>query len=472
MNLLKIAWRNLWRTKRRTSITAASILFAVFFAVVMRSIELGSYNHMIKSAIESFAGFLQVQHPDYQDDPSLENTFDCPDSLLQAFEKIEGIKAVVPRVETFALASTGEQTKGILVIGIDPEKEHSLSNPEHRLVRYRLTKESAEKLKTSPTIPEKVKLKLADFLNSSYSNTSTIAADFDLDEQKDKAVIDEIAFASIFPGQYLAENDSGVLVSDRLSKYLKLTVGDTLILIGQGYQGATAAGLFPVRGIIKLVHPELDNKLVYMPIKTAQQFANLENRVTTIAINLTDNSDEMMQQMQLRLAGITDSKQMVVRNWKEFDKVLVQQIDSDNQTGKIFLGFLYLIIFFGIFGTILMMIHERYREFGVLVSIGMKKTRLAAIIIIEMVFMGLIGVVAGLLLSSPIVYFMNKYPIRLTGDMAQTMIDMGFDPIMPTAWFDTYMIWQGLIVALMVVLACIFPLRKVYKLKEIEALRA
>jgi putative ABC transport system permease protein len=74
MNLLKIAWRNLWRNKRRTAITAASILFAVFFAILMRSIELGSYRHMIKSAIESYAGFLQVQHPDYQDDPSLENT--------------------------------------------------------------------------------------------------------------------------------------------------------------------------------------------------------------------------------------------------------------------------------------------------------------------------------------------------------------------------------------------------------------
>jgi ABC-type lipoprotein release transport system permease subunit len=200
MNLLKIAWRNLWRNKRRTFITAASILFAVFFAVVMRSIALGSYSHMIKSAIESYAGFLQVQHPDYQSDPSLENTIGNADSVINSIEHIEGIKAVVPHVETFALASTGEQTKGIVVMGIDPEKEHKLSNPENWLVRYRLNRENIELLKTNPNIPAKVKSKLADFLNNSYSNTGAIAMDFELDKGKDKEIVDEIASSCKFPG--------------------------------------------------------------------------------------------------------------------------------------------------------------------------------------------------------------------------------------------------------------------------------
>jgi ABC-type antimicrobial peptide transport system permease subunit len=97
---------------------------------------------------------------------------------------------------------------------------------------------------------------------------------------------------------------------------------------------------------------------------------------------------------------------------------------------------------------------------------------LATIIIIEMIFMGLIGVISGILLSSPIIYLLNKNPIRLTGNMAKVMEDMGFDPIMPLAWFDSYILWQGIVVALMLIFACILPLRKVYKLKEVEALRA
>ena len=70
-DIVKIAWRNLWRNKRRTIITAASIFFAVFFAVVMRSFQLGTYEHMIKQSIESYAGYLQVQQPDYADEPGL-----------------------------------------------------------------------------------------------------------------------------------------------------------------------------------------------------------------------------------------------------------------------------------------------------------------------------------------------------------------------------------------------------------------
>jgi ABC-type lipoprotein release transport system permease subunit len=162
---------------------------------------------------------------------------------------------------------------------------------------------------------------------------------------------------------------------------------------------------------------------------------------------------------------------MEVKNWKEFNPVLVQQIQSDNQSGKIFLGLLYFVIFFGIFGTVLMMIHERYREFGVMVSIGMRRTKLAAIMVIEMILMGMLGVLAGIAISLPILYFFNTYPLHLTGDLAQTMEDMGFEAVVPLAWKGAYIIWQGLIVALMVVLSCIYPLRKVLKIKEIEALR-
>jgi ABC-type lipoprotein release transport system permease subunit len=472
MNLLKIAWRNLWRNKRRTAITAASILFAVFFVILMRSMQLGSYNHMIKSAIEAYSGFLQIQHPDFQDDPSLENSIYCTDSLLKAIENKGGIKAIVPRVETFALASTGEQTKGVIVLGIDPEKEHKLSNPESRMVRYRITKENLKNIQNSASIPGNVKLKAASLLNMSFSNTDGIAMSFQLDEDEDQKVLQALAFLIEFPGKYLEKGDKGLIISDRLSKYLNLSIGDTLILIGQGYQGATAAGLYPVRGIVRVANPEIDNKLVYMSLIEAQKFANLDNKVTTIAINLTDNSDENMRVMQQKIYSLVDNSEMTVKNWKEYNKVLVQQIDSDNQSGKVFMGFLYLIIFFGIFGTILMMIHERQREFGVLVSIGMRKAKLATIIIIEMIFMGLIGVISGILLSSPIIYLLNKNPIRLTGNMAKVMEDMGFDPIMPLAWFDSYILWQGIVVALMLIFACILPLRKVYKLKEVEALRA
>jgi ABC-type lipoprotein release transport system permease subunit len=472
MNYIKIAWRNLWRNKRRTAITTASILFAVFFAILMRSFQLGFYDHMIKNAIESFSGILQIQHVDYDDDPSIENSFACSYTLLKKIEQVPGVKAVVPRIESISLVSTGELTKISMILGIDPIREKELMNPENLLVGYRFTPAIIDKLTKSTQLPKEVLAKLDLLANNSYTNLGSIAMDIELDKNKYSSALHILAEAAQFPGNMLTPGDLGVLVSDRLSKYLKLAIGDTLVLMGQGYHGTSAAGLYPVRGIVKIANPELDNKLIYMDINTARQYLDFSNQVTSVAVNLYDNTDEGMVAGQNLITQALQDPTVTVRNWKEYNKVLVQQIQGDNQSGKAFLGLLYFIIFFGIFGTVLMMIHERYREFGVMVAVGMQKTRLAIILIYEMILMGILGVLSGIVLSFPFLYVLHNNPIRFRGDLGQVMINMGFEPVMPLAWINTYVLWQGLIVALMVVLSCLYPLRKVLKLKEIDALRA
>ena len=132
----KLAWRNLWRNRRRTIITSASVFFAVFFAVVMRSYQLGSYDHMINNFIESFTGYMQVQHIKYQDNPLIDNSFDYNDSIVSLISGIEKVVSVTPHIESFTLASSGTQTKGVSVIAIDPVKERNFSNPENKLVKY------------------------------------------------------------------------------------------------------------------------------------------------------------------------------------------------------------------------------------------------------------------------------------------------------------------------------------------------
>ena len=89
---------------------------------------------------------------------------------------------------------------------------------------------------------------------------------------------------------FLTNDDDGVLVSDRLASYLNLVIGDTVILMGQGYHGASAAGIFPVRGIIKMPSPEIDNKLIIMTIPTAQKFFDAEGKITSLSVNLTSKS--------------------------------------------------------------------------------------------------------------------------------------------------------------------------------------
>ncbi len=133
---------------------------------------------------------------------------------------------------------------------------------------------------------------------------------------------------------------------------------------------------------------------------------------------------------------------------------------------------LYFIIFFGIFGTVLMMIAERTREFGVLIAIGLQRSRLKRIIIFEMIFLGIQGLIAGMLVSAPVIMYFYYYPILLKGDLGRMMEDYGWDAVMPTAWFGAYFYWQAIVVGIMIILATLYPLRKIGKLKEIEALRS
>lgn len=466
-DIVKIAWRNLWRNKRRTIITAASIFFAVFFAVVMRSFQLGTYEHMIKQSIESYAGYLQVQQPDYADDPGIDNAFESSPEMLHEISAVPNVKVAVPRIESGALASTGNLSKGVMISGISPSKEQFMSNPEQKLVHYRITTSTLQRLKLQTSFPEDVFEKLKQNINTSFLNESNLIDDLAL-HTTDTAVIHLILKNAIINSAYLQQKDDGVLVSDRLSKYLKVNVGDSLVLMGQGYQGVSAAGVFPIRGIIKVPAPDLDNKLVYMTIDKAGEFLGLNGQITSIAINLK-NTDKMLA-TEAELSNLLSDKNVTVKNWETLIPTLKQQIEGDNKSGIMFLGILYVIIFFGIFGTVLMMISERKREFGVMVAIGMKQSKLAVIVTIEMLFLGFMGTVLGMLASVPIVLYGYYHPFKFTGDMAQMFIEMGFDPLMPLAWFGSYFTIQGVVILFMVLLASYFPVRSILKLNVIKAL--
>ncbi len=465
-DIIKIAWRNLWRNRRRTIITASSIFFAVFFAVIMRSFQLGTYSHMIRLSIESYSGYLQIQNPDYFDDPSIDNVFEPGEGMLEEISSIPNVKSAVPRIESFALASTGLLSKGIMLTGISPEKEKKMSNPKHKLVLYSISDKSIENLeqKVNPAIIEVLKL----HNNSSFTSAGRLIEELDL-QGKDTSFIRIILDETFIPSRYLSETDDGILVSDRLSKYLKATIGDSIVLISQGYQGASAAGVYPIRGIVKLPSPDLDNKLIYMTLENINTFLDLSGQITSIAINL-ENTDKMKETEKI-LKQKFENQQTSVKNWEILSPTLKQQIEGDSATGIIFLTILYIIIFFGIFGTVLMMISERMREFGVMVAIGMKRFKLASIIIIEMLFLGLIGTVAGMLTSVPIILYGYYYPIKLTGNMGKMMLEMGFDPLLPLAWFDSYFYTQAFVVFIMVLIACIYPTRTILKLDAIKAIR-
>jgi ABC-type lipoprotein release transport system permease subunit len=170
-----MAWRNIWRNRKRSIITSASIFFAIFFAIIMRSFQLGTYEHMIHQAIETYTGFLQLQSPDYFDEPGLDNSFEYNEELLNQINNHPEVQIAVPRVESFALASIGTKTKGVLVNGIDVSKESELSNPERNLVRYRFDSHLMDALLEIPELSNDQKENIKIYENASFNSLNKIS---------------------------------------------------------------------------------------------------------------------------------------------------------------------------------------------------------------------------------------------------------------------------------------------------------
>lgn len=122
-SIARIAWRNLWRNRRRTWLTSGGIAFAVWLLVVSMSMQDGTFEVMIDNGARLALGHIQIQHPQYQNDPRMEYTFTGSAALLARLRATSGVTMVSERVQGFALASQGERSFGAQVIGVDALRE-------------------------------------------------------------------------------------------------------------------------------------------------------------------------------------------------------------------------------------------------------------------------------------------------------------------------------------------------------------
>lgn len=401
---IKLAWRNIWRNKRRTILAASSIFFAIVLAIFTRSMQYGTYDYMIDSAVRMYTGYLQIHGKNYWEERSLEKSIEVNEEIIKRIESIKFVEIAVPRLENFLLVSSREITKAANIICIDPEKENRMT---------RLNKK-------------------------------------------------------IISGRYLNKYDEGLLISEGLAKMLQVKTGDSVVLYGQGIYGITVATICPIVGIIKFELPDLNNSFIYIPLLYGQKLFSMENRITTISIMI--NNPKNINYV------LSDVKKIVNQNydiltWEEMMPELVQGIQLDSAGGLIMLFILYLVIAFGIFGTVMMMTAERTKEFGVLLAVGVNKIKLISITTIETILISLIGAISGIFVSIPLVLYFKNNPIRFTGELAEISLKFGVEPIIPLSSDYSIFIAQTFVVLTIALLSSLYPINYIRKLKPVEAMR-
>jgi ABC-type lipoprotein release transport system permease subunit len=402
--LFLLAWRNLWRNRTRSLVTIASVLFAVLLATLMNALQIGSYDRMTANLAGQYTGFVQIHKAGYWDDKTLENAFPLDDSVARIAKGVPGVRGLVPRLESFALASNGSATAGCQVAGVDPTGEDRLT----------------------------------------------------------------ALGAKVRAGRYLRPGDDGALVAEGLARNLALGVGDTMVLLGQGWHGATAAGKFPVRGIAHFGSPELDDHLVYLPLAAAQRLYAADGLATAWVVEAEPCAD--FAALATRISRGLGPRYEAM-DWARMLPDLRQAIAADRAGGLVMIGVLYLVLAFGIFGTLLMMVHERRRELGVLVSVGMRRTRIAALLLLESALLSGIGVAGGMLASLPLVWWLSVHPMRFTGEAAKAYVRLGVEPVFPTTTRPEVLLQQGALVWAMALAIALVPVVRTLRLDPLEATR-
>ena len=404
--ILKLAWRNIWRNKRRSLLTLGAICFATFASIAMRGVQHGTYAINIKYAVRLFSGYLQIQKEGYNDNPSLNKAFGNVKALEKKLSELKIVKGYAPRIYADGLVSYKDNSFGAGIFGVDPQKEKSVITFMSRLNEGR-------------------------FFTSDTSNNIVI-------------------------GYKLLEN-------------LKAHIGDEVVILSQGADGSLGNLKFKIVGTIKSGSSDFDAMGVFMGIKKADELLAMYGRVHAIAISLNNLEDlePAKEQIKQLLAG----SGLTVLTWDELMPDFKQSIEFDNVSGILYLAILVIIVAFGILNTVLMSVTERFKEFGITLAIGMPQVKLMHLVLIETIFITLIGVLLGNIIGYGINTYFIYHPIEFSGDLAVIYQEYGFLPrivssLLPSMFFNT-----TITILATSLVSCIYPLYKVFKLEPLKGIR-
>jgi ABC-type lipoprotein release transport system permease subunit len=386
-------------------ITVSSIMFAVIFAMFLESIGRGSHNVAIDNMTRFHTGYIQVQDYRFEDQPSLDNAF------LYTSEQQNMILSATESIEFLV-----------------PRIETFMLAAGEEITR------GAMVLGIDPDMENR------------------------LNNLKDHLV----------DGSFSSDRQTSV-IAEGLAGRLELSMGDTLILLGQGRFGMTAAGKFEITGIVDLPMREINNQMVYLSLGNAQRLLSADDRITNLLVtpNSTGEADETAHAIEEVVSG----SELRVFTWQELLPDLVEALRFDSLSTRFMMGILYVVIGFGIFGTVLTMTLERLHEFGLLISIGMHRVRLATVVFLETLFMSVLGVAAGYFFSTLLLIYFRANPIELGGDAAEIIAEYGFDPIIPAAIAPDIYIYQGVFIFALSILISFYPTIKILSLNTMESSR-
>ena len=414
ITLLQLAWRNIWRHRRRTLITLSSVAIGFSLAVAGIGLQDAGHNSMIRNGIQMGEGHITVQQKDYMATPANYRFIKNGKVLMQSLQSLEIDGQLAPRIALQALANTASNSVGAMLEGID----------------------------------------------------------FDVDPRakqlKDKLV----------KGSWMTADDRrGVVIGSLMARKLKLKVGNKVVVMIGKRGGDPEANLALVRGIFTTGIDEMDGFFMVSGLSFARRFLVAEDGVaeqqplTRVAIYLNDGDsmDEWLPQVQQQVR----EPDVTVLTWPQMMPDLLQYITIDDAFNYVLYFLILLVVVVGIINTVLMSVLERTREFGLLRALGMSREYLLWLVFSESLILSVLAVTVGWVLAGSLHWYLAVVGVDFSAVIGEGMQFMGtvMDPIIRSELSTARVVQLTVIIFTATLASGIYPAIKAARVTPIEALR-
>lgn len=408
--LLVLSWRNLTRRKRRAFITALTVALGVFLSVTFTALGDYSYTNMINTSAKMGFGHVTVEADGYNANPSLDKRIAKVDELLTIVRADPGVESAVPRITGQAMFSTASRSVGGVFMSIDPKVE----------------------------------------------------------TQSTMAFLGMIADGRMFDDV----DGRGAVIGVKLMKKLNLKLGGKFVYTTTGATGDLVSEVARVTGSFKTGVEEVDGSFALLPIgRMRNALGYSRDEATMIVTFIRDHRDAegVKAVLEKPLAG----RGLEILTWRQTQADMAGHVAVDQATNYIYQFLVGVMIAAGILNTVMMGVLERWREFGVMVALGLKPSRLSMMVIVESLLLGLFGLVLGVVITAPWYIYMSVVGIDLSGYL-QEGADVSGVLVDPTLKFRLYKesvagILSG--VFALTALAGIYPAWKAGRTNPVETLK-
>ncbi|MCX5875417.1 MAG: FtsX-like permease family protein [Deltaproteobacteria bacterium] len=411
MQLTTMAWRTLMRNKRRSVITAFSVAFGVLLSVTFTASSDYAYTNMINTSAVMGLGHLSVEHPDYQDTPTLDKRLLDAEAVQQRALQTPGVTAAQVRIMGQAMFASGAKSVGGAFIAIDPGQE----TPAHNI-----------------------------FLRT------------------------------LVEGQcFSADEEHGVVVGAKMAEKLNLRLGKKLIFTMTDKDGELVSELGRVSGIFKTGDDSVDGAVVLFPLALARKGLGYEpNAASLVAIFLSDH--RAAKTIKGKLAGLWAQRPDIgVLTWQESQPDLAGLIAVDRLFNYLLQFLVGLVIAAGIMNTLLMSVMERQWEFGIMMALGMMPGQVVRLVLLESCWLGLLGLALGVIITTPWFLYMARIGIDFSGQIGKDYSAGGVlvDPVMKFRLYRESAMCIAAAVFSLTMVAGIFPAFKAGRTTPVENLK-